>query len=186
MAEMIVLIVNTEGSGVYEIWTMGSVWVVIGFTTVTLPSRCSSAFITLEGQCLTKNFHQSLFGVVLTGNSYWQYIPSTFKEMVREVVSWVGVLTIGSVLTTSASNPASSTVSTTTGVNSCESATIRAEWPMRSTTTSETPSTSDKRRVRVFEQAAQVIPPIERDRTTGPCSSAGDPETSGTFSEIGS
>ena len=56
---------------------------------------------------------------------------------------------------------------------------------MRSTTTSETPSTSDNRRVRVLEQAAHVIPPIERDRATGPCSSAGDSETSGSFSVDG-
>jgi hypothetical protein len=54
---------------------------------------------------------------------------------------------------------------------------------MRSTTVSETPSTSDNRRVRVLEQAAHVIPPIERDRVMGPCSSAGDSETSGIFSE---
>ena len=59
---------------------------------------------------------------------------------------------------------------------------------MRSTTALETPSTSDSRRVRVFEQAAHVIPPIERVKATGSSSLVGSFEFFGTPwtpSEIG-
>ena len=93
--------------------------------------------------------------------------------MVLVAVSRVATLSVGSTFTTSASNPASSIVSTTMGVNFCDSTTTRAEWPMRSTTTSETPFTSDNKRVMVLEQAAHVIPPTESNRVAGPCSSTG-------------
>ena len=122
------------------------------------------------------------------GNPYPQCIPSTCKEIVRAAVSWAGPLANGSTFTISASNPASSIVSITAGFTFCDFTTIRAEWLMRSTTALETPSTSDSRRVRVFEQAAHVIPPMERVKAAGSSSLVGSFEFFGTPwtpSEIG-
>lgn len=131
------------------------------------PSNDCIASMTFEGQCLLKTFNHR--AKLESKKTDWQNIPSTRRDIVLVLLDCCTRRSeVFSSLTISASNPASSMVSSTSSETFCRSTVTFAEWPIRSTTTFKTPSISETNLVIVLEHDAQVIPPIDNKMRNGP------------------
>src|SRR5712671_4206470 len=103
--------------------------------------------------------------------AYSQNMPSMRRATVRcpcTASTAFGDTLIGSTLTTDASYPADSITSCAAAISSLLSTAADADFPMRLTETSETPSWSESSWVMVEMHAAQVIPPTENVTRRGP------------------
>ena len=129
-----------------------------GLVMAILGKKSWSASNIFLGQCLIGMSERAR---AETRGTYWQYMPSTRREIARGPAGG-GEGWMGSALTSSTSKPQSSMVSVTEGRRNMFSRRRVAELVRRLTTTSDTPGRRDSMSVIVATQDEQDMPPTER------------------------